>query len=191
MSRVGFDLDGVVYDFRAALSEHLVANGHPDCTLDRITDTWDFYEGWGFTLEDFLKHFVAGVDAGTIFRFGEPLEGAVEATRKLAAAGHEIHIVTDRSVGTEPGISSRHTAAWLAEHGFVFHSLTFSRDKTVVPTDYFVEDKIGNYDDVTANGTRCYLVNRPWNAPYDDGRLRVADVSEFADVVIADAAVAA
>lgn len=186
MSRVGFDLDGVVYDFRQALSDHLVAQGMLDCTVDRVHPNWDFYEGWGLDLNGFLKHFKDGVDAGTIFRIGEPLEGAVEATKRLAAAGHTVHIVTDRSVGTEPGASARATAAWLADHGFVFHSLTISSDKTSVPTDVFIEDKLENYDALVAAGVDAYLVNREWNEiPGGDDRQRVDSVAEFVDRVIA------
>lgn len=189
--RIGFDLDGVVYDFRRALSDYLLAKGLDHCTIENTADHWDFFEGWDFTVADFLREFTAGVDAGVIFRRGEPLPQAVWATRSLAELGHTIHIVTDRMVGTDPGASQRATAAWLADHGFVFHSLTFSADKTVVATDVFIEDKLGNADALNAAGSRCYLINRPWNhAPDLDGhapRLRVADLREFvAEVIVTD-----
>jgi hypothetical protein len=53
-----------------------------------------------------------------------------------------------------------------------------------VPTDVYVYDSLGNYDALVAAGVRGYLLNQPWNAPYDDGRRRVVDVAEFADAIL-------
>ena len=57
-------------------------------------------------------------------------------------------------------------------------------DETSIPTDIFVEDYLPNYEKLRAAGTTAYLINREWNAPYDDGRNRVADIGEFARVVL-------
>jgi hypothetical protein len=179
MARVGFDLDGVWYDFRKAHSEFEIGRGNAHCTLEAADPGWDYFDGWGMSLDEWLRSYADGVDAGLILRYGDPLPGAVESSRRLAEAGHTIHIVTDRSVGTDLGSASRATAAWLADHGFVFHSLTFSRDKTVVPVDVFIEDRLQNADAINATGTPCYLINRPWNDQGDDGRLRVDSLDEF------------
>lgn len=170
--RVGFDLDGVVYDFRAAISQYLVAVGHDQCTLDKALPHWNFFEGWGLTVDEYMDLYQSGVDAGYVLRVGEPLPGSVEATQRLAEAGHTVHIVTDRSVGSTPGVSARHTAAWLAEHGFVFHSLTFSSDKTVVPTDFFIDDKYENYVARVQVGLDCHLLTQPWNSHLGDEKVR-------------------
>lgn len=183
--RIGFDLDGVVYDFRKAMSEFLVASGRPECTLDAAAPHWDFFEGWGLALPEYLDAYRAGVDAGYVLRVGDPFPGCVEATSRLAEAGHSIHIVTDRSVGTEPGVASRHTAAWLAEHGFVFQSLTFSSDKTAVPTDFFIDDRWENYEARQKAGQDCHLLTRPWNIDRgDETTQRVTSVEEFVDIVL-------
>lgn len=185
--RIGFDLDGVVYDFRKALSEFLVASGRTECTIEAALPHWDFFEGWGLNLNEYLDLYRAGVDAGYVLRVGDPYPGAVDATRTLAAAGHSIHIVTDRSVGTDAGAPARHTAAWLAEHGFVFDSLTFSSDKTVVPTDYFIDDRYENYVARRSAGQNCHLLTRPWNADLGDHTTtRVASVDEFVEVILAE-----
>ena len=181
--RVGFDLDGVWYDFRKAHSEFEIARGNTHCTIEAADPGWDYFEGWGMSLDQWIASYLDGVDAGTLLRYGDPLPGAVESSRQLAAMGHTIHIVTDRSVGTDAGASSRATAAWLADHGFAFHSLTFSKDKTVVPVDVFIEDRLENADALNAAGTLCYLINRTWNAPADDGRPRVDTLDEFVAAV--------
>jgi hypothetical protein len=48
----------------------------------------------------------------------------------------------------------------------------------------FVEDYLPNYEKLRAAGTTAYLINREWNAPNNDGRNRVADIGEFARVVL-------
>jgi len=189
--RVGFDLDGVWYDFRKAHSDFELSRGNSHCTLESADPGWDYFDGWGMSFGDWERSYLDGVDSGALLRHGDPLPGAVESSRALALAGHTVHIVTDRSVGSDLGASSRATAAWLADHGFVFHSLTFSRDKTVVPVDVFIEDRLENADALNAAGTRCYLINRAWNGPAGDHRLRVDTLEEFVSEVLNLAAVAA
>ena len=122
-----------------------------------------------------------------MFANGEPHQGTQEALTTLAVAGHELHIVTARDFGSAPGASERATLRWLEEYGIPYTSLTISHDKTSIPTDIFVEDYLPNYEKLRAAGTTAYLVNREWNAPYNDGRNRVADIREFARVVLATA----
>lgn len=180
MSRVGFDLDGVVYDFRAAHSAFEVARGNEHCALELAADHWDYFEGWGQSLDDWLKSYAEGVDAGQVLWLGDPLPGAVDTSHRLKAAGHSIHIITDRSIGTHPQEATR---SWLDGVGFVYDTLTFSRDKTCVPTDIFIEDRLENADTLNAAGTLCYLINRPWNARPGDSRPRVDTLDEYFDRV--------
>ncbi len=186
MSRVGFDLDGVVYDFRAAHSAFEVGRGNMECALDKAADHWDYFEGWGQSLDDWLKSYAEGVDAGQILWLGDPIPGAVEVSRRLREAGHTIHIVTDRSIGKEP---QRATETWLRSVGFQYDTLDYSKDKTVVPTDVFIEDRLENADALNAAGTLCYLINRPWNEQPNDWRHRVDSHDEFFDRVQDRAAV--
>lgn len=180
MSRVGFDLDGVVYDFRKAHADFEVRRGNAHCSLDAALDHWDYFEGWGQSLDDWLKSYAEGVDAGHILWRGDPLPGAVQTFRMLRHAGHTIHVVTDRAIGGDPQGA---TKAWLAEHGLDYDSLTFSRDKTAIPTDIFIEDRLENADALNAAGTLCYLINRPWNQAGEDHRPRVDTLDEFYSAV--------
>ena len=180
--RVGIDLDGVCYDFAAAVREYLcntVGSHDPDICTDPTR--WEFYEDWGLNLPAFLDAFHAGVNAGVIFTHGHPFPNVQEAFKRIADAGHSIHIVTDRSMG-EPGASEAATAAWLHRHGLPFDSLTFSPDKTVVNLDVMVDDKLANYDALVGAGVDAYLLTRAWNQQQDE-RKRVLDLLHFAEVI--------
>lgn len=181
MSRVGVDLDGVCYDFAASLRYFLCATAARTPEECPEATRWEFYEDWGYSLSEFLEWCRLGTEAGVIFTHGEPYPGTVAALETLAHRGHTLHVITDRSFGSN-GASERATRAWLDRHELPFHSLTFSPDKTIVRTDYMIDDKLANYDALDAAGTKVFLLDRPWNQ--DDGtRRRVASLAEFVEVV--------
>lgn len=183
--RIGFDLDGVLYDFRKALSDYLVASGRVECSLDRALPHWDFFEGWGLTLDEYLALYRAGVDEGFVLRVGEPLPGTLEEIKRVADAGHTIHIVTDRSIASDPKLPGQLTEAWLLEHGVPFDSLTLSSDKTSVATDYFIDDRYDNYVARINAGMSCHLLTRPWNAELGGADTkRVATVGQFVEEIL-------
>lgn len=177
--RVGVDLDGVVYDFAEGLRTYLCESGIGVAEDYPPTTRWEFYHDWGLTLEEFLRHCADGVEAGIIFFHGDPLPGAREAFDMLRAAGHTLHIVTDRSFGNA---SECNTSNWLRMHGLKFDSLTFTRDKTCVRLDTMVDDKIENYDALDEEGVAVYLLTRPWNER-EDTRHRVSNILEYAELV--------
>lgn len=181
--RVGIDLDGVCYDFAASVREYLchTAGTHePSQCADPLR--WEFYEDWGLDLPAFLDAFHAGVDAGVIFSHGDPHPNVAEAFARIKAAGHSIHIVTDRSMG-QPGASEAATAAWLARHGLTFDSLTFTADKTAVRLDVMVDDKLANYYALEAAGVDAWLLTRAWNQHDTAPTQRVLDLLHFAEVI--------
>lgn len=187
MARVGWDLDGVEYDFAESVrravkhfgmdKELRLCKGEPD--------DWYFYRAWGLTDQEFVELCHRGADAGIIFA-GPRRTGGGSAIRRVRSAGHSVHIVTDRSFGLSPEVSQEITKEWLTQHKYEYDSLTFSADKTVVPTDYFIEDKLQNYDALDQVGTEVYLINRPWNAQQDTRR-RVDNLNEFADTILVNA----
>lgn len=189
---VGFDLDGVCFNFADSIRRYLVHAGiRKDSDFpEGETRRWNFYEDWGFTLEEFIKHCNDGADAGFIF-VGDTRIGAVEAMNTLHDAGYTIRIITDRSFGSRPEVSQINTFNWLDEHGFKYHSVTFSADKTVVHADYFIEDKLENYDALDAIGVKVYLINRPWNSHVKDNRRRVETLEEFVSIVMSEELVSA
>lgn len=186
--RVGMDLDGVNYDFAASLERFLLSAGYPPEMMTAPT-CWEFFRDWGMGADEFVAACNAGVDAGIIFRTGGTYSGASDAWNRIRKAGHEIHVVTDRGFGTGDN-SKRNTIEWAAEENMPYDSLTFSADKTVVPTDVFVEDKIENYDALEAAGRVVYLIDRPWNQDPGDTRRRIASVSDYADAIVSGEAAA-
>lgn len=179
--RVGIDLDGVCYDFAASFRNHLITNeGFPRWWTPKAT-RWEFYEDWGFTLDEFMRHFRDGVNKEIIFWQGTPYDGVREAFQNIKAAGHSIHIVTDRKVGS-PGKAERSTVYWLNRYDLPYDSLTFSADKTVVNLDVMVDDKPANYEALTTAGVDAHLLTRPWNQHVTDAK-RVLDLLHFSEVI--------
>jgi hypothetical protein len=179
--RVGIDLDGVCYDFAGSLRKYLVSRSLRQPHECPDAQRWEFYEDWGITLDQFLDHCHAAVDAGIVFKTGTPYSGTREAFQAIKSAGHSIHIVTDRTFG-KPGASAAATLGWLARHGLEFDSITFSADKTVAQLDVMVDDKPSNYAALEAAGVEAYLLTRPWNQHVENAR-RVLDLLHFAEVI--------
>lgn len=175
--RIGWDLDGIGYDFKKSNCDFEVGRGNLHRSLENCSDKWHYYLGWGdLTTPEWLVTYAEGVDAGEILWKGEPFPDFVEVARALEIAGHENIVITDRSIGKDPQGA---TKFWLNEIRFPYHELHFNPDKTIVPTDFFIEDKVENADALNAAGTKAFLFNRPWNAPYDDGRLRVESLWDY------------
>lgn len=188
MARVGWDLDGVEYDFAASVRraiKHFELEW--ECgESENEPASWYFYRDWGMSDAEFVDLCNKGADAGIIFA-GDRRPNGKESMDRLRAAGHEIHIITDRSFGSHPNVSEKITLEFLEQHGYEYDSLTFSADKTVVPVDYFIEDKLENYDALDAAGVKVYLINRPWNLQKNDSRRRVNWHREFENAVLREA----
>jgi len=184
--RVGWDLDGVWFNFGDSVKRYLEATDQAEVWKSGSTDTpfWNFYEDWGWTGKQFVEFCNAGADAGYIFS-GPTRDDAASAMNRVKAEGHQNIIITDRAFGATPAVPQTITRLWLAEHGFEYCGLHCSADKTIVPTDVFVEDKLENYDRLVEAGVEVYLVDRPWNQQHRDGRNRIASVQNYADIVVA------
>jgi hypothetical protein len=181
------DIDDVIFPWydraHAACEAAGITNGVTPCT-------WVPHEEYGCTKEEWWQALGWATHSGDLYR-GEPYPGAVQALWRLEAAGHHINLVTARGTheliapATRLSIHAQ-TRAWLHEHHIPYDTLTFSKDKTVVPADFSVDDNIGNYDALEAAGHYPYLVNRPWNIDDGDRRRRVDSLAEFASQIIGD-----
>lgn len=181
--RVGIDLDGVLFNFGQSCKDYLDATsrGHLWKSGPTPAPFWDWYKDWGWTSQEFVDFCNAGVDEGYIFR-GNVRDGAVAAMWEIKTNGHELIIITDRSFGSSPVISQTATKQWWKEEAFPdYDEIYFSPNKTIVPTDIFVEDKYENWKALIEAGTRCYLITRPWNETFRDvpEHLRLGDIIEF------------
>lgn len=179
--RIGFDLDGVLFNFGDSVKRYLesIGQGHIWKSGPTPKPYWDFYKDWGWTGQEFVDMCNAGADAGYIF-CGPARRNAAKAVQAVKEMGHTVVIITDRPFGTTPYVSQMNTQKWLAQHKIPFDEIYFSADKTCVPTDMFVEDKLENYDALDAAGTEVYLINRAWNfVDGGDERRRIRHIMDY------------
>lgn len=183
MSRVGVDIDDVLFDW--------YGRAHHVCTEAGITNditpkSWHPFREYGCTDQQWYDALAAATLSGELY-LGPPYDGAVKQVRRLAAAGHTVHIVTARGFLQHGDVIRKHTIEWLDHWGIEHDTLTFSKDKRVVPCDWFIDDSLKNYDQL-AEGGRCrvFLLNRPHNqvAGYCHRR-RVSTLEQFVDKVLA------
>lgn len=180
MLRIGHDLDGPHYDFGNSVRRYLDYIGRPYGFKDGAAEPhhWNFYEYWGMTTAEFVQICNDGADAGFIF-CGPVRPGVRESWNEVMRYG-DIIVITDRQFGTTPAVSHRNTEEWLAQNLLYWDELVFSADKTCVPTDIFIEDKLENYDALVAAGTDCWLINYPWNqVEGGDTRQRIDSILEW------------
>jgi hypothetical protein len=182
---VGNDLDGVGHVFGDSCKMHLdhTGRGHLWKSGPNPEPYWDWYKDWGWTSKEFVEFCHEAADCGCLFN-GPVRDGWLEMMYKQAEEGHYIVIITDRPFGSTPEVSEKITVDWLHEHDVYYDELIFSADKTCRWTDFFIDDKIENYDALTAAGTKAFLLNRPWNqVSGGDARNRIDDLHEFTDAI--------
>lgn len=183
---IAVDIDDVVFPWYDRAHAACVAAG---ITGGVTPTTWSPHEEYEVTNEVWWEALATATLSGTLYS-GDPYPGAIEALWRLDAAGHFIHLVTARSthrlIAPEVAASIREqTVLWVTANHLPHETLTFSKDKTVVPADISVDDNIGNYDALDKAGHYPYLVNRPWNELTDgDQRRRVNSLTDFAAIVL-------
>ena len=119
-----------------------------------------------------------------LFRYSKAIEGAVDAVNKLKLFGKVIIISYQKS--TENKID---TIEWLDAHGIEYDGICFVKDKSVVHTDYLIDDNDWNF--IGCNAEKGVLITAPYNKekPLDDILAksncseirRFNSIAEFAD----------
>lgn len=182
MARIGIDLDGVCYPFDEAIRRYMYYRH--DWSFDRMPEptNWHFYEGWGMTQADFDRYCHESVNEGYLFRVCAPYSNVASSLDRLRAAGHSIHIVTARDYG-HPGFAEKDTVTWLDKFGIPYDTITFSRDKTIVRTDWFIEDNIKNYEALNKGWCIPVLMDQPWNREAPGHYRRAKSMNDFADMI--------
>lgn len=184
--RVGFDIDGVGFNFADSCKRYLdhLGQGHLWKSGPMPDPFWDWYKDWGWTSKQFVEFCNAGADAGFIFA-GGIRKGYAEAISAAHRLGCEVIIATDRPFGSTPEVSQKLTVEWLDQHGIEYDELHFTADKTTANCDMFIEDKLENYDALVAAGTKAFLLNRPWNiVEGGDARNRIDTMDEYVDEIM-------
>jgi 5'(3')-deoxyribonucleotidase len=174
--RLGLDLDGCLHDFVRSLRTIVAAKLHrPHFMLPEPT-CWEFWTEWGLTFEQWKECFDQGVEDGTLFGRFAPLDHGIVHT---LGAEHEIHIVTHRPIEAHST-----TCDWLERWRIPYDSITFTDDKTMVPTDVFVDDKPENVRALIDHGVDALLFDRRWNRGANAvGLRRVGSWQAFRDYV--------
>lgn len=189
--RVGADSDGCIDTFGDGVHEALIARGQGHLWKSGPTKTaiWNFFEEWQnddgtpWSFAQFKELVDWGVDNGYIFS-GHWREHALESLERIVKMGHQLIIITDRAWGSDPFNSRRNTIEAFARAGIDYDELHFTADKTSVPVDVMVEDRIENYDPLVAAGVPTFLINRSWNkVEGGDARNRINCICEYADAV--------
>lgn len=186
--KIGVDIDDVIYPW--------ADRAHALCEEAGITggNTWTCWSPWldyGCSKDEWLGVLSRATLTGRLYH-QPPIEGSAAALGRLIDAGHTVHLVTARGQFVHGPIIMADTVVWLREHDMPYTTLTFSKDKTVVPTDWFAEDNLDNHDALVASGSKAVLINRPHNQPglTADGqrrychRRRVNHIAEFVDLVL-------
>lgn len=182
---VGVDLDGVGYNFQAALAPFARAQGYPLASesrwneIDPETNTHGGFASWGIPDYAALMELVPrAIEEAGLYARGCPFPGFIEMMRSLSEDGHRIHIITARTSDTESP-AAHATRSWLGEWSIPYRTLSFSRNKALRRTDLFIEDSTYNYSALEESGmTVPFLVSRPWNLFFDSSN-RVDDPLGF------------
>lgn len=181
--RVGYDVDGVGHIFSAGFYDHMVHEGVESLWKSGPTPHpyWNWYHDYNWSDQEFVEFCNRAADHGCLFQ-GHVREGYKESIEEVRAMGHYIVIVTDRPFGSNPEVSKELTYKWFEDEDIKYDSIIFSSDKTVGNTDFFIDDKIENYDALRSAGMNAVLINRAWNLDNDD-RFRVDSMQEYTDII--------
>ncbi|AOE43806.1 5' nucleotidase [Gordonia phage Bantam] len=186
MARIMLDLDGVIFDFVGALRDFMTDDlGFNADDLPEPTE-WAFYEEWGLTAKGFEMVYNNAILNGELFTQLPAREADVTALHWLRDRLHTIHIVTARGMGASAPVAHLQTVEWLRVNNIPYDTLTFASDKTLIQTDYALEDRRENYKALRANKTEAFLFDQPYNqdVPGCSKRSRrVRSVYEFAQAI--------
>lgn len=178
--RVGLDIDDVLFPWsdlaHAACERAGITNGK------QVTQ-WSMYLDYGCTSAEVWEVIHDKYRGGMLLE--PPFEGVVDILRAMREdAGWTVHLATARGFeGPLAGLVRSHTTAWLEGYEIPHDSLTFTKDKTIVQSDAFLDDSIPNVTALRAAGVNAYLHDQGHNRS-DTTLPRVANLSEFASIIL-------
>ena len=177
---VGIDLDGVVYPFMNAFKKYCIdvlgRTNFPD------PKTWEFYEEWGISQEQFVKMLNSAPVSHRLFASEYPMPLVHEGWDMLKDMGLRIHVITAR-----PSTAWAQTAEWLHDHNLVPAHLHFTHDKTVLShvasnESAMIDDHVDHYVELEKSGVLAVLQTQPWNIHHDRA-VRADSLVDFAKLV--------
>lgn len=160
--RVGVDLDGVVYDWLGMFRGWCATATGADPGRYFTATTYDFYQQWGLTKDEFYQHYAEAVNARVAYTTGPPLPGAARVIKAIRDAGHRVVIVTARAAG-DPALTTQDSLAWLDDHGIVYDEFHLAEDKTTIPFDVLIDDAPTNGLAALEAGRETFLFSQVYN----------------------------
>lgn len=186
---VGWDIDGVWYDFVQAFIDFLRFERNVTGPLP-YAETWHFYrDQWGWTTETFLKQYGDAVREWNLFRY-HPLYAIGDPKPifdKVKELGGSNVIVSARRIHGAQVHAMRNTLNWIEELDLPVDDVHFNEDKTSVWTDFFIEDNADNFLALERAGTSAYIFDQPWNAHIETTK-RVFSHDEFLNRILEETA---
>lgn len=184
--RIGVDIDDVLTGWYARAHEISLAAG---ITNGMTPTSWAPFNEYGCTDQEWYDVLSVATLDGRLYST-EPYAGVVEALQRLKDAGHTIHLVTARGFLAHGDLIRERTIQWLAAHQIPHDTLTFSKRKSVVRTDYFIDDSEKNVKELAdlPDGPIVYLLDQPHNRHFYWPR-RIESFVGFADEILTGAVV--
>ena len=164
MARIGLDLDGVCYRFVDAFRDYL--HNYHDVPLKNMPPAtrWEFYEDWGYTLDEYKELVHSGTRDASLFWRGKTYDKCKDVIDHLYRQGHEVIFVTSRHFKNDPKLAEYATTYWVNQvAGLPHHEIIFSDDKFQHGVDILFDDAPYQYDKVTQAGGNIVMFDQLWN----------------------------
>ncbi len=169
---INVDMDGVVYDFNAAITS--AAELRLGRKLPPYPTTWSMWELWGISRSMWYSIFHESIRNSQVFDQRElDIEGAVDGLKKLIKAGHRVRIVTSKKLRFPESTAAAQIQVirWLKHHELLNHvELVFAHDKQGYLADVVVDDKPTLK--WAQRGALNLLFDQPWNAAVHEDAYR-------------------
>ena len=182
---INIDMDGVIYDFNGAMTSFA------EVELDRklpTTQTWNMWEAWGISREEFYRLFHDAINYGHVFRVGHEVPGAVNAVHELVAYQHRVRVVTSKKLRYPSSTKAAQIQVirWLAEQDLLNKvELAFAHNKQGYQADVIIDDKPNLK--WAQRGELNLLFAQPWNLDVPDeayhGPTQITRVENWTEVL--------
>ena len=163
--RIGIDLDGVVADFNRGWTSAWNEQQGTDIRVEDV-DGWDVLPSLtGLpSMREFWRWASDLGEGRSLFRDLPTFDGAVDAVRELARAGHHPVVLT-----AKPRWAIHDTLAWLAEVRFPSSEVHILDDKWTVECDVYIDDAPHVLRDYATHRPMATILRyvRPWNHPVE------------------------
>jgi len=165
---IGFDLDGVLYDWHGVVYQHL-------CIFHKLNI--DYKTFWTEATNIYSDNFWNGIERIVTLYGKLPPSDSLLDTLNYLARKYNIIYVTSRPEEVEK--STRH---YLERWSFPeYDQVFFYKDKTIPvrksQCSYFVEDKVDNILQLE-NHTNVIIKSQPWNKQLE-GFIRIFSIEEL------------